>query len=193
MQKPTTKLFLILLFIATRFIGQNSEIDRLIVGELKMTFPSIYFKHNSTDYAAMPYSVDSCFKYIASHIKDINDFVIWRDSSETEKLSKQRIAKLKAMLKEYSQASTIYIESMGKAQKISRKTIAMAVDNTQTQYLHSLNCVFDLTKTRVTIEKKWMRKPHTERPRLWCMNCWKRGRFSKAYRLHLKQQKSILH
>ncbi len=60
-----------------------------------MTFPGIYFKHNSTDYADMPYTVDSCLGYTATHIKDINDFVIWRDSLETEKLTNRRIKKLR--------------------------------------------------------------------------------------------------
>ena len=49
--------------------------------ELKMTYPSIYFVLNSTEYAVMPYTVDSCFKYIAANIKYLNSIVIWRDSS----------------------------------------------------------------------------------------------------------------
>ena len=60
-----TKFILIILFTTTVLCAQDSEIDRLMQSELKMTFPSIYFKHNSTDYATMPYKIDSCFKHIA--------------------------------------------------------------------------------------------------------------------------------
>jgi hypothetical protein len=78
--QPFAKLILIILFISTGLKGQDTEIEtRLSIGELKMNFPSIYFKHNSIDYATMPYTVDSCFKYIALHINDINDFLIVRN------------------------------------------------------------------------------------------------------------------
>ena len=45
------KLIFLLVVSATILRGQNTEIDKLIDGELKMTFPSVYFKNNSTEYA----------------------------------------------------------------------------------------------------------------------------------------------
>lgn len=131
-------------------------------GELKMTFPSIYFKHNSTDYAAMPYTVDSCFKFIAAHFKDnINNLVIWRDSTETETLTNERIEKLKLGLRKYIPSGKIEIHSMGNQQKVSRKTINMTNDSTKIQYLLSLNSVFDISKTGfppATPKKKKVRR-----------------------------------
>lgn len=187
MQQRTTKLLLIFLVVAAGLQGQNIEIDGLIKGELKMTFPSIYFKNNSVDYAAMPYTVDSCFKYIATHIKDIKSFVIWRDSSEKDQLTKRRIKKLKADLNKYTPADIIDIQTMGKTQKISQSTIHKGVDYKQIQYLLSLNSVFDIYTTGVLTEKKRTKKSHIERPRLWCLKCWKNRRFSKDYRrLHVK-------
>jgi hypothetical protein len=150
----------ILFLISTGLQGQDSNIDRLIKGELKMTFPSIYFKHNSTDYALMPYTVDSCFKYIAAHIKDINCRPIWRDSSETEQLTNERIKKLKLGLNKYLPTKKINIQSMRKAQKISQRTIVKGVDSTQVQYLLSLNSVFDVSgtiKLKELKEKKHVR------------------------------------
>ncbi|MBK7669049.1 MAG: hypothetical protein IPJ32_17935 [Sphingobacteriaceae bacterium] len=112
-----------------------------------MTFPSIYFKNNSTDYAKMPYAVDSCFKYIAENLDDIVSYTIWRDSNETEQLTKNRVKKLKAGLKKYSPGWQIEIQSMGKEQKIARQTINKEVDKKQIQYLLSLNSVLDISKT----------------------------------------------
>ena len=141
-----------------------------------MIFPSIYFKTNTTDYAAMPYTADSCFKYIAADLKHISEFVIWRDSSETDKLTNRRIKKLKIELNKYTPNNKINIRSMGKAQKISQSTISKGIDNTQNDYLLSLNNVLDISKTRLPIEKK-LKKPHAERPRLFCWHCWRLGRF----------------
>ena len=62
--KQTFAKLTILLFITTVVQAQEPEIDRLMKSELKMTFPSIYFKHNSTEYTTMPYSADSSFKFI---------------------------------------------------------------------------------------------------------------------------------
>lgn len=60
--QPFIKLIIILV-LSTKVHGQDLDVEtRLESGELEMTFPSIYFNHNSTDYATMPYSVDSCFK-----------------------------------------------------------------------------------------------------------------------------------
>ena len=170
--QPLAKLILLLLFISPGLQGQDSEIDRLIKSELKMTFPSIYFKHNSTDYAAMPYTVDSCFKFIALHFKDnINSLVIWRDSTETEKLTNERIEKLNSGLRKHIPSGKIDIHSMGNAQKISRRTINMTSDSTKIEYLLSLNSVFDISKTHFPPEKKNKKK---KRQRLiW--TGWKTG------------------
>ena len=170
-----SKLIILLLFISTGLHGQEAGIDRLIEGELKMTFPSIYFKHKSTDYAKMPYSVDSCFKYIALHFdENINSLVIWQDIEETEELTYKRIKKLKAGLNKYVQAGKIRIQPMGTEQKISRQTMGMTSDNTKIKYLLSLNSSFDFSKSHIApkIPKK---KSHILRPKIWCWNCWKTG------------------
>ena len=189
--RTLTKLTIIFLYLSTRLLGQNAKIDRLVDSELKMTFPSIYFKPNSTDYALLPYTVDSCFNYIAEHIEDINDLVIWRDSLENEKLTNQRIKKLKIGLSKRKETRNIYIESMGNKQKISRHTIEMANEKYQTQYLLSLNCVFEIAKTYLTSEKKWwQRRTHYE-GRYLCFGCWRRGAFTKEYqRLHGRKKKT---
>jgi hypothetical protein len=142
------KLILILLFIPSSLCGQTSEIKtRIDVGELQMTFPSIYFRHNSTEYAEMPYTVDSCLKHIATHIKDVTGKPIWRDSTETEHLTSERIKKIKTDLSKYT-ASKLAIQSMQSAQKLSRRTINLGIDSAQVDYLLSLNSVFDVAKTR---------------------------------------------
>ena len=182
-----TAKFLLILFIFTKTIcAQDTEIAGLIKGELKMTYPRIYFKNNVTDYAAMPYSADSCFKYITINLKDIRSFVIWRDSSETEQLTTKRIKKLKADLIKYT-AAKIYIESMKGAQRVLQSTISKANAYEQKQYLLSLNAVFDVYTTAQLAEKDLGKKSHIQHPRIWCLNCWKKGRFSKDYqRLHVK-------
>jgi hypothetical protein len=175
MQQQIVKIITILLFVATGLCAQNKETDRLIEGELKMTFPSIYFVNRSKDYAAMPYTVDSCFKYIAANIKDIKSFVIWRDSSETEKLTSSRIKKLKAGLNKYTPSGKIHIHSMDKEQKISQHTIGEGVGDKQIHYLLSLNSVLDISKTKFPTEVKLKKKKHIRSfPRLvWCG--WKSG------------------
>ncbi|MBK7669740.1 MAG: hypothetical protein IPJ32_21900 [Sphingobacteriaceae bacterium] len=99
MPQQTIKQLLIFIIPSISLSAQNTEINRLVKSELEMTFPSIYFKNNSTDYAKMPYAVDSCFKYIAENLDDIVSYTIWRDSNENEQLTKNRIKKLKAGLK----------------------------------------------------------------------------------------------
>jgi hypothetical protein len=144
----TLAKYIILLLLSTKLVGQGSEIKiRIDVGELKMTFPSIYFKHNSTEYAEMPYTVDSCLKHIATHIKDVTGKPIWRDSAETERLTSERIKKIKTDLSKYT-SSKLAIQSMKTGQKISRRTINLGVDSAQHEYLLSLNSVFDVAKTR---------------------------------------------
>ena len=167
------KLTIILFFISTRLQGQESEIDRLIQSELKVTFPSIHFKHNSTDYASLPYSVDSSFKYIALHFDDnINSLVIWRDSAESEDLTIKRIKKLKLALNKYLRTKEFEIYSMGNEQKVSRQTIKMTSDSSKIKYLLTLNSVFDISKTRLPFKTK---KSHILRPKIWCKDCWKNG------------------
>lgn len=122
----------------------------------------------------MPYTVDSCFNYIAKHIKDIKAYVIWRDSSEAEALTNKRIKKLRADLNKYTPAREIYIESMGKEQKIAQQTIAKG----DVPYLLSLNAVFDISETASLITQK-VKKNHALHPRVWCWRCWRRGAFFK--------------
>jgi len=169
---PETSRIVLILLITTRFRAQVAETGAgLSNGELKMTFPSIYFRHHSTDYAPMPYTADSCFNYMALHIKDIRSLVIWRDSTETEELTNKRIKKLKAGLNKYTPSAKIEIHSMGNEQKISRHTIDKSVKHEQTEYLLSLNSVFDISKTRFSVKKK--KRDHRLHPRWWCLLCWK--------------------
>ena len=136
-----------------------------------MTFPSIYFKHNSAEYAAMPYSVDSCFKYIAKNINDLNSYPIWRDSLEKERLTVIRIQKLRSGINKYVSARQIHFQSMGRAQKISRLVIEKSRDDKHIQYLLSLNSVLDVSgaidqKKNTTVKEKKQKKGI---PRLvWC-------------------------
>jgi hypothetical protein len=175
--------FIILLFISAGLKGQDSETNRLIKGELKMTFPDIYFKHYSTDYAPMPYTADSCFNYIALHIKDINDLVIWRDSLETEKLTKQRIKKLKAALCKHKETRHVYIESMGQEQKISRRTIEASADSAQMKYLLSLNSVFEIAKTRLP------NNPSINAHKVWHLPCWMNWHLNRTGRKRCKMER----
>jgi hypothetical protein len=187
--RTLAKLTIILLFLTTGLRGQAPEIEKLLAdGELKMTFPSIYFKHNSTDYAVMPYTADSCFKYIATNIEYLNSYPLWRDSSETEELTDERMLKLKADLKKFTSTRRIRFESMGDQQKVARSTINKSTDAEQRAYLLSLNSVLDVSGVMLRREKS-KKKSHVDRPRLWCINCWENHRFSKSYRLHLKQKK----
>ncbi len=143
-----SKLILFLFLASSSLYGQGWEIKtRIDFGELKMTFPSIYFKHNSTEYAEMPYTVDSCLKHIATNIKDVTGKPIWRDSAETERLTNERIKKIRTDLSKYT-SSKLAIQSMKTSQKISRRTINLGVDSAQVDYLLSLNSVFDIAKTR---------------------------------------------
>ena len=178
------KIILILLICTSWLHAQIKETDSLLSsGELKMTFPSIYFKHNSTDFSTMPYSFDSCFKYIALHFNDnINSLVIWRDSIETEELTNKRIKKLKLELNKYIPSSRIDIHSMEEEQKISRRTINMRGDFEHIEYLLSLNSVLDISKTRFPTIMKWNSKSHIDLPRPWCLNCWRNG-------FHIKERK----
>jgi hypothetical protein len=167
------KLTIILFFISVRLQGQESEIDRLIQSELKMTFPSIHFKHKSTDYASMPYSVDSSFKYIASRFdENINSLVIWRDTAETEDLTNKRIKKIKKALKKYLQTKEFEIYSMSNEQKVSRHTMNMTSDSSKIKYLLTLNSVFDISKTRLPFKSK---DSHIIHPNIFCKSCWKNG------------------
>ena len=167
-------LLSLLLFITTTLPAQNPEVERLIEGELKMTYPSIYFAHNSTDYAAMPYTVDSCYKYIAGNIKYLNSIVIWRDSSETEQLTGARIKKIKLDLNKYIPSRNVDIESMENLHKLSQRTINKASDDRQLQYLLSFNAVLDVSGA-IRHRKKW-RRTHVE-GRIFCLECWQRGVF----------------
>ncbi|MBC7864455.1 MAG: hypothetical protein IAF38_15885 [Bacteroidia bacterium] len=180
----TAKIIYILLLLTTAFRSQNKEIERLMRSEFKMTYPSVHFKHNSADFAAMPYSADSCFKFIARHIEDINSLVIWRDSSETEELSKLRIKKLRKGIRKYTRWHGKRIKSMKTAQKISQLTIYKDTDSNQVQYLLSLNSVFDVSAVIIPPPGK---KSHAEKPRWWCRWCWERGAFTTKFKAWRKR------
>lgn len=164
---------IVLFFVSTKFVAQNSEINtRLQNGELKMTFPSIYFKHNSTEYAKMPYSVDSCFKYIAAKIKELNSYPVWRDLNEKERLTIMRIEKLKADIAKYVPSNKIQFQSMGSAQKISRHSISKA-NSTQAEHLITLNSVLDMSGALKNKEMGQKKQGHGFPRLVWCG--WKRG------------------
>lgn len=173
MQHIRLKIGFPLLLVANVLLSQNNDLNRLPDKELQMTFPSIYFKHNSTDYAKMPYKVDSCFKYIALHFdQNINSLVIWRDSLETEALTNARIKKLSAQLKKHLRKNNFEIISMADQQKISRYTLQKTVEQTNRDYLLSLNSCFDFSKTKVPLKTT---NSHIIRPKIWCKDCWKNG------------------
>jgi hypothetical protein len=172
--RSLVNLAAILFFTCSQLQGQDSEIDRLINRELKMTFPSIHFKHKSTDYAPMPYSVDSCLKHITLNFsKEMNSLVIWRDSVETEELTHARIKKLKADLREYLPKDKVEIHSMGANQKIPRRTINKTLDKTKINYLLSLNSVLDISKTLIAPIKKKKRKKKSIPRLVW--TGWRTG------------------
>ena len=155
---------IISLFLSTGLQGQDEV-------EFIMTFPSIYFKHNSTEYATMPYLSDSCFKYIAAKIKDLNSYPIWRDSSETEPLTNNRIKKLKADLNKFNPSGKINFRTMGNKQKVSQRIINKSTNNNQIQYLLSLNSVLDVSGVIHANRNKKMRN-HTTQYFIWCPFCW---------------------
>lgn len=173
MQHILLKIGFPLLLVANVLFSQNNDLNRLPDKELQMTFPSIYFKHNSTNYADMPYKVDSCFKHIALHFdQNINSLVIWRDSLETEALTKARIKKLSAQLKKHLRKNNFEIISMADQQKISRYTLQKTDEQTNRDYLLSLNSCFDFSKTKVPLKTT---NSHIIRPKIWCKDCWKNG------------------
>ena len=167
--KPLAKLILLFLFVSLPIFGQDTEPEKDLAGEFKMTFPSIYFKHNSEEYAKMPYTVDSCLKYIAENIKDLNSYPIWRDSIEKEQLTHMRMKKLRSDLSKYTHSGKVNFQSMGPAQKISRQTIKKSINDQQAQYLLSLNSVLDVSGAiynKVNLKGKKQKK---RLPRLvWC-------------------------
>ncbi len=153
------KIILTLLFSATYLnpqLSQASVVKKDPV--LSMTFPSIYFKHNSTEYAVMPYAVDSCYEYIADHVKYLDALTLWRDSNETEQLTSQRLKKIRTDLKKHTKA-IISIKNMGDEQKISQRTINAGNDTSQRQFLLTLNSVLDVSGT---VRKK---------PKYHCLIC----------------------
>jgi hypothetical protein len=183
------KIFILSLYVLTNVDAQTNEISRLIESELTMSFPSIYFENNSLEYAKMPYTVDSCFKHIASNIKNLNSYNLWRDSSETEQLSQKRIKKLRTDLLKYIPSGKIQIHSIGQLQKLSYQTLKEAGDEKQLKYLLSLNSVLDVSGAIHPQKKKrkwWQSRPHSE-GRLLCINCWRHGRTQK--RLHMSKHK----
>jgi hypothetical protein len=102
MRPQMFKILFLLSISAICLHGQN---------EFKMAFPNIYFKLNSTDYAEMPYTVDSCFKYLIKNIKakGTPQLSIWHDTIEVSQLSKRRIKKFKYDLNKYMYTDKIDI------------------------------------------------------------------------------------
>lgn len=185
------KLTIFLLLFSQWLYGQEQDIDRLMQNELKMTFPGVYFEHGTAEYAHMPYTSDSCFKYIAANFdKTRNSLVLWRDSSETEELTLQRIKKLNQVLKSYLKSSRFTIQSMEDLQKVSQRTIRMTTDGAKADYLRNLNSVLDISKTRVHPVPI---KSHMLRPKIWCWSCWKNGfhlnKRGRDYRKMVRQMK----
>lgn len=169
------KYLLLFLVLPNLLEAQETEVTRLMAGELQMTFPSIYFKHKSSEYAAMPYTTDSCFKHLALHFKDeVSSLVIWRDSAETDELTLKRIKKVKLALAKYLDAD-LDIHSMGAQQKISRETMRKTSDKLNKDYLLSLNSVLDLSKTRFPKDGPTKALAHVLRPKIWCFKCWRSG------------------
>jgi hypothetical protein len=160
-----TAMIILIFFVCTLSLqGQKTSIQTSSnTPELKMAYPNIYFKHNSIEYAKMPYPVDSCFKYIAVNLKNLYSLDIYRDSSETDQLTNKRIKKLNTDIHKYLPLERLNIKSAGKAQKISQQSIYKSTDSTQIQYLLSLNSVFDvsgsLMKKKVKMKKLSGRKP----------------------------------
>lgn len=172
--KASVRFLLAFITLSISLHSQVAEIDRLMQSTLKMTFPSIYFKHNSTDYATMPYTADSCFKYIAAHFSaDVTQLVIWRDSAETEELTAQRIKILKEGLKKHLRKGKIVIISMEDEQKVSRQTIRMTNDSVKINYLLSFNSVMDFSNTNFPVKKKT--GDHIDHPQINCLACWANG------------------
>lgn len=162
-----TRFIILFILLSIQLYSQEREVDRLMQSELKMTFPSIYFKHKSTDYAKMPYTLDSCFKHIAlNYNKDINSLVIWRDTMESEALTKKRIKKLNVALRKYIKNGDIEIYSMQQEQKISRRTIKQTADKTKVDYLLTQNSVFDISKTHIPYKRPEHKKERKGIPRL---------------------------
>lgn len=185
MQSLKLKITCFLSVLATAVFCQNKEIDDLTGRELKMTFPSVYFKNNSTEYAEMPQKADSILHFIALHKKEIKSYVIWRDSTETEELTSKRVAKLKQSLARYK-AGNINIQSMGNAQKISRYTINKAEGPEQNQYLLSLNSVFEVARTRTP------NKIAAKRHKIFDLPCWMNPQLDRSGRQHCKLEKRML-
>lgn len=74
---------------------------------------------------------------------------MWRDSTETEQLTKNRIKKLRTDLNKFTPSSKIHFDNMGEVQKVSRHTIDKSLSPEQIQYLLSLNSVLDISGTIV--------------------------------------------
>src|SRR5579872_2280780 len=97
MTRLTFKILFLILISVSVFRGQSKQ---------QMTFPNIYFKLNSADYAKMPYTIDSCLKFLIKNIKakGIPSFIMFRDTIETELLLKRRIKRFKNDLNKYMPA-----------------------------------------------------------------------------------------
>lgn len=77
-----------------------------------MKFPNIYFKLHSTEYAQMPYTVESCLKFFANGINNKGTLYItvWRDTAEMPQLNNRRIKQFKHDLGKYICVDKLNIE-----------------------------------------------------------------------------------
>ncbi len=172
---------------AAKSYAQSSDLDHRMENELQMNFPGIYFKHNSTDYAKMPYTVDSALKWIAKNFDDnINSLVMWHDSAESDFLINRRMQKIKFALRQYTKSTAYEIYVMGHEQKIARHTIQQANNDERKEYLLSLNSVFEVSKSKITSTVKYT--GHILKPSIFCWGCWKSGFH---WRTRMKMRKAI--
>ena len=102
MTTRTFKILFLILISVTSLRGQSDQ---------QMTFPNIYFKLNTADYAKMPYTVDSCLKFLVNNIKAKGEpnLAMFRDTVETDLLCKRRIKRFKYDLNKYMAADNLKI------------------------------------------------------------------------------------
>lgn len=175
-------IFSLILFLFSEFQVNAQTAD--IPGEQKMTFPSVYFRSNSVEYAEMPYTADSCYKYIAGHKKnEIGYLIVWHDPSEPDVIASQRLDKVKAEIAKYHPAGKIRIVFMNEGNKISKETLEKARTTDEKKYLLMLNTSIDYSPTR-TNKNQGTYYNHIWYPRPWCLACWRHG-------FHIRERKLL--
>jgi hypothetical protein len=178
-------IFLFILSTSLNLYSQPPEIS----DELKMTFPSIYFKNNSVEYAEMPYTTDSCFKYITGHKKEVGYMVVWHDPGEPDVIAIERLDKVKNEIAKYHPEGKIHFVIMSEESKLSKETIEKARTPEEKKYLLALNSVIDYSPSRIN-KNQGTYYNHIWYPRPWCLACWKHG-FHTRQRKLLREAKRI--